>query len=105
MLFDKKVVISILGGFALGKTGGLILGSDTAKKAYLKCATLGMILKDNTMEAVENIQAGAFDIAAEAREEADKYQAKKDAAFEARLAGEPESLELSDSEADIIEEE
>ncbi len=85
MFFEKKVIFSILGGFALGKTGNEIFGSETAKKAYLKAATGAMILKDNIMERVEVIQAAASDIAADARAEADKYQEKKDASFETFL--------------------
>ncbi len=83
MFFNKKVIFGVLGGFVLGKTGDMIFGSDTAKKVYTRCAAAGMILKDQTMEKVEVIQACASDIAADAREEADQYQARKDAAFHA----------------------
>ncbi|MBQ9155769.1 MAG: hypothetical protein IJ137_03195 [Eubacterium sp.] len=103
-LLEKKVLLSVLGGFVLGKTGDFIFGGDTAKKVYVKAASLGMILKDCTMEKVEAIQAGASDIAAEAREEADKYQAKKDAAFEALLEDDTEEINSYDTEADTIEE-
>lgn len=82
MFLNNKVVFGVLGGYVLGKAGDMIFGSETAKKVYTKCATYGMILKDNTMEKVEIIQACASDIAADAREEADKYQAKKEAAYE-----------------------
>ena len=77
---DKKVIFSLLGGFVLGKTGDRIFGSDRAKKLYVKAATVGMIAKDCTMEKIEVLQAQALDIADEARTEADKYQAEKDAA-------------------------
>ena len=76
MLFDKKVLLGILGGFVLGKSGDMIFGSDTARKYYVKAATAGMIAKDCAMEKFETMQAAALDIADEAREEADKYQAK-----------------------------
>ena len=90
MFLNKKVVFGVLGGYVLGKAGDMIFGSETAKKVYTKCATYGMILKDNTMEKVEIIQACASDIAADAREEADKYQAKMDAAFDSSLEDEAE---------------
>ncbi len=90
MFFNKKVVFGVLGGYVLGKAGDMIFGSETAKKVYTKCATYGMILKDNTMEKVEIIQACASDIAADAREEADRYQAKMDAAFDSSLEDEAE---------------
>ena len=90
MFLNNKVVFGVLGGYVLGKAGDMIFGSETAKKVYTKCATYGMILKDNTMEKVEIIQACASDIAADAREEADRYQAKMDAAFDSSLEDEAE---------------
>ena len=101
-LLEKKVLFSALGGFVLGKAGNMIFGSDTAKKAYLKAATGGMILKDYILEQAEIIQAEASDIAADARVEADKYQAKKDAAFAAKMNPEPVFEDTSDSEDDNI---
>ncbi len=81
MIFNKTVLFSILGGFALGKTGDMIFGSETAKKSYLKVATGALILKDSVMEQVETIQAEASDLMADARVKADEYQAKKDADY------------------------
>ena len=79
MLFLKKeILISLLGGFVLGKAGETIFGSEAAKKVYTKAATGAFIAKDSIMDSVEKIQAEAMDIAAEARIEADNYQAKKD---------------------------
>ena len=50
MFLNNKVVFGVLGGYVLGKAGDMIFGSETAKKVYTKCATYGMILKENTME-------------------------------------------------------
>ena len=85
MFLDKKVIISALGGFALGKTGHLIFASKKAKECYVKAAASALIVKDSIMEQVENIQAEASDIMADARIEADKYQAEKDAEYAASL--------------------
>ena len=50
MLFLKKeILISLLGGFVLGKAGETIFGSETAKKVYTKAATGAFIAKDSTV--------------------------------------------------------
>ena len=69
----KAVVFSLLGGFVLGKAGGFIFGSKTAKKAYTAIATGALIAKDSVMENVEKIQAGASDIIADAKVNAEAY--------------------------------
>ena len=94
MFFNKGIVAGLVGGYVLGKVGDMVFGSEPAIKFYTKCATAGIILKDNTMEKVEIIQARAADIAADAREEADKYQAKMDGALDPSLD--------DDSEEDVI---
>ena len=49
------------------------------------------------MDSVEKIQAEAMDIAAEARIEADNYQAKKDGTFDMFEGFEEESSDLDES--------
>lgn len=82
MFLKKKIVLSVLGGFVLGKAGDTIFGSETAKKVYTKAATGAFIVKDSVMDSFEKIQAEAMDIAADARIEADNYQAKKDSGYD-----------------------
>ena len=82
MFMSKKVIISAIGGFVLGKAGNAIFGSKTAVKYYTKAATGAFIAKDAIMEQVEKIQAGAMDIAVDARLEADRYQERLDAEYE-----------------------
>ena len=69
----KAVVFSLLGGFVLGKAGGFIFGSKTAKKAYTAIATGALIAKDSVMENVEKIQAEASDIIADAKVNVEAY--------------------------------
>ena len=83
MFMKKGIVVSLLGGFVLGRAGEAIFGSETAKKVYTKAATGAFIAKDCIMEEVEKIQAAAMDIAADARIEADEYQAAKDEEYKA----------------------
>ena len=83
MFLEKKVILPLVGGFVLGKAGNAIFVSQTARKVYTKAATGAFIAKDSIMEQAEKIQAGAMDIAADARIEADNYQAQKDAEFAA----------------------
>ena len=98
MLFLKKeILISLLGGFVLGKAGETIFGSETAKKVYTKAATGAFIAKDSIMDSVEKIQAEAMDIAAEARIEADKKKKKKDGTFDMFEGFEEESSDLDES--------
>lgn len=101
-MFKKSIVISLIGGFVLGKAGDKIFGSKEAIKAYTKAATCAFIAKDCVMEEVEKIQAAASDIAADARVEADKYQAQKDAEYDAAYA---QNFDLFDNEeaADVEE--
>ena len=73
----KAVIFSLIGGFVLGKAGAQIFGSRTAKKVYTKVATGAYIAKDSIMEFAEKVQAGASDIAAEAKENAENYYAEK----------------------------
>jgi hypothetical protein len=92
MFLEKKVLISFVGGYVLGKSSDAIFCSDKAKELYRKVATQGFLLKDYIMEQVEVIQAEVSDIAADARAEADKIQAAKDAEYkfseEKKLVGE-----------------
>ena len=85
MAIKKSIIFSVIGGFVLGKAGEAVFGSDAAKKVYTTITEGAMITKDAVMESVEKIQAGASDIAADARLKADEYQAKKDARFLARV--------------------
>ncbi len=87
MFMSKKVILSAIGGFVLGKAGNAIFGSETAVKYYTKAATGAFIAKDAIMEQVEKIQAGAMDIAVDARLEADRYQEKLDAEYNEADAG------------------
>ncbi len=93
--FKKQYLITLAGGFVLGKAGQAIFGSKKAKEIYTKAATGAYIAKDAIMEEFEKIQAAALDIAAEARIEADNYQAEKDAEY-AEAAESAEEEEFSD---------
>ena len=99
MFFEKKVVVSLLGGIVLGKAGETIFGSETARKVYTKAATGAFIAKDSIMELAEKVQAGAMDIAADARIEADNYQAEKDARLAAAAAPAVEEVMAGPAEA------
>ena len=78
----KSIIISLVGGFILGKAGDTVFGSKSAKKIYTSLATGGVIAKDSIMEYVEKIQAGASDIMADAKVNAEHYYAEKDCGFE-----------------------
>lgn len=107
MIMKKEVVISLLAGLVLGKAGETIFGSDTARKAYTRAASGAYIAKDAIMEEVEKIQAGAMDIATDARAQADRYQARKDAEYAAGAGTEDEVAEraegLTDLDTDVVE--
>ena len=81
-LFKEAVVLSLVGGYILGKAGETIFAGERAKKAYTAVATGAFIGKDMVMEQVEKIQASAADIAEEAKAKAERYYEKKDAAYE-----------------------
>lgn len=102
MLFKKEILISLLGGFVLGKSGEMIFGSQTAKKLYTKAATGAFIAKDSIMEQAEKIQACAMDIATDARIEADNYQARKDAEYSACAGVAEEAAEEAPEEDEDI---
>ena len=89
-ILKPAVALSLLGGYVLGKAGNAVFGSDTAKKAYTAATTGAFIAKDAVMERVEKIQAGAADIAADAKINAERYYAKKDAAYAEAAAADGE---------------
>ncbi len=102
----KAIVFSLIGGFVLGKAGSAIFGSKTAKKVYTTLTTGAFIVKDSVMESVEKIQAEASDVAADARVNAERYYAQKDAAA-ARGTDAPaecgaDASEAGESEAAVL---
>ena len=92
-LLKGAVVLSLVGGYVLGKAGEAVFAGEKAKKVYTSVATGGFIAKDAIMEQIEKIQASAADIAEDAKAKAERYYEKKDAAAE----------EAQDSVEDIIE--
>ncbi|MCI6637273.1 MAG: DUF6110 family protein [Bilifractor sp.] len=74
----KAVIFSLLGGYILGKAGVEIFGGKTARKVYTGITTGAFLAKDSVMDRVEKIQAGASDIAADARANVEKYYAAKE---------------------------
>ena len=95
-MFKKSVLLPLVAGFVLGKTSDMIFGSKEAIKAYTKAATCAFIAKDYVMEEVEKIQAAASDIAADARANADEYQAQKDAEYNAAAQGDFDLFDQED---------
>ena len=73
----KGIILSLAGGYILGKAGNFIFGSKTARKVYTQLTTGALIAKDSIMESVEKIQAGAADITADAKENVERYYAEK----------------------------
>jgi hypothetical protein len=98
MFLEKKVLVSFVGGYVLGKNSNAIFGSEKAKECYRKAATSAFILKDMVMEKVEILQAEASDILADARAEADKYQAQKDAEYDLAMKNMPAGAEVAATE-------
>jgi hypothetical protein len=98
MFLEKKVLVSFVGGYVLGKNSNAIFGSEKAKECYRRAATSAFILKDMVMEKVEVLQAEASDILADARAEADKYQEKKDAEYNFCVKDMPEEVAVADAE-------
>lgn len=100
-LLKPAIALSLLGGYVLGKAGNAVFGGETAKKAYTTVATGAFIAKDAVMEQVEKIQVSAADIAADAKINAERYYAKRDA--EAAVA--EDDLTVDEILADVAEDE
>lgn len=83
----KAVIFSLLGGYVLGKAGVEIFGGKTARKVYTGLTTGAFLVKDSIMERAEKIQAGASDIAADAKANVEKYYAERETVYEGTDAG------------------
>ena len=90
------IILSLAGGYVLGKAGNFIFGSQTARKVYTQLATGALIAKDSIMESVEKIQAGAADITADAKENVERYYAQKGVVYDRGTDG--TALEASEEE-------
>lgn len=77
----RAILFSLLGGYVLGKVGNEIFGGKTARKIYVEAATGAFILKDSIMARAEKIQAGAMDIAVDAKAKVEQYYAEKERAY------------------------
>lgn len=85
----KSIIISLVGGFILGKAGDTVFGSKKAREIYTQLTTGAFIAKDAVMEYVEKVQAGASDIAEDAKHRVEKYYLEKEAAFEQERGADP----------------
>ena len=90
---NKGIILSLAGGFILGKAGDTIFGSKKAKEVYTVLTAGAFIAKDAVMEYVEKIQAGASDIAEDAKKMADKYYLDRDASVKQVRGTEPAETE------------
>ena len=104
-MLKSAVALSLVGGYVLGKAGNALFGGDAAKQAYTAVATGAVIAKDSVMERVEKIQAGAADIAEDAKNNAERYYAKKDAAYDRGVDPAEEAFEeAAEVVAEAVEE-
>ena len=62
----RKVAV-FASGVLFGTAGMKILGSEDAKKCYVKCLAAGLRAKDSVMTTATTIQENAEDILAEAK--------------------------------------
>ena len=69
-------------GFALGTVGIKVLKSKLARKGYPYAVAGAMLVRDWVMEESERIQAGASDIADQAKEITERYYEKLDQEYE-----------------------
>ena len=77
MKFNKTKIGYFAGGLVFGTAGLAILASKEAKKVYTACTAAALRAKDCVLDKVAEVQSGAGDVVAEAKEVNEQKAAEK----------------------------
>ncbi|WP_329886049.1 DUF6110 family protein [Pseudoramibacter sp. HA2172] len=92
MKVSKTKIGYFVGGLVFGTAGLAILASKEAKKVYTVCTAAALRAKDCVLDKVAEVQSGAGDVVAEAKEVNERKAAEK----AARLHTKEETTEAAE---------